>query len=199
MRNLSRCILWSLIVTFGFTLQANALMLNGTARDPNGRPIAEAFVTAHSALRRSSETVLSDRTGHYVIDNLYPGEYQLRARKDGFADGIVANVSVNALAQSVDVKLQKADPSNPMRPGSAWLAAAPEGPMKTSFITSCTICHDPGSTMVRGPRDANGWTAVIQQMRGITSVYGGLFKLDDAAAAKWLADTHFGEHAVPLD
>src|ERR1700675_1191304 len=196
MMKLGRCILWSLIVTFGFTAQANALTLNGTARDPNGRPIAEAFVTAHSPARRASETVLSNHAGHYAIVNLYPDEYQLRVRKDGFADGIVASVSVNALTQTIDLKLQKADPANPTRPGSAWLAAAPEGPMKTSFITSCTICHDPGSAMVQCPRDANGWTAVIQQMRGITSVYGGLFKLDDAAAAKWLADTHFGEHAA---
>lgn len=199
MSNLGKCFLGALIVTFGFTLSANALTLRGTARDPSGQPIAQAFVTAHSTSRRASETVLSDRTGHYVIANLYPGEYQVRVRKDGFGDGLVANVSVNALAQSVDLKLQKADPANLMRPGSAWLAAAAEGPMKTSFITSCTICHDPGSPMVRGPRNVDGWTAVIKQMRGITSVYGGLFKLDDAAAAKWLADTHFGDHAMPLD
>jgi streptogramin lyase len=188
-----------LLPAFAIAAHASAATLAGIARDPDGRPIADAFVTAHSTARRLAETVLSDRMGHYLLKNLYVGEYEVRVRKDGFADGTLEHISVDELAQRVDVKLQRSDPAALMRPGSAWLAAVPNDPMKTAFITSCTICHDPGSAIVRGPRDEQGWTAVIQKMRSITGAYGGLFKLDDAAAAKWLADTHFGAQAAPLN
>jgi streptogramin lyase len=178
---------------------AEAVTLTGTARDPDGRPIADAFVTAHSASRKVSQTVLSDRNGHYVILDLFPGTYQLRIRKDGYTDGGIDTLVLDGLQQTKDARLQRGDPTPLYRIGSAWLAAEPDVPMKASFITSCTICHDPGSPMVRGPRDRDGWAAVIKHMRTITGAYGGLFKLDDAAASQWLADTHYGARAAPLD
>jgi virginiamycin B lyase len=67
------------------------------------------------------------------------------------------------------------------------------------FITSCTICHDMGSIITRGPRDADAWKKIIAQMRGQADVYSVIVKMDDTALAQWLAAQHYGAAPAKLD
>jgi virginiamycin B lyase len=178
---------------------ADAATLSGVVRDPAGKPVANAFVTATDAARGRADTVLTDVAGRWRIDRLFTGTYALRARKAGFGDGGAEGVALAELDAQRDLALQPEDGARLALPGSAWLNALPNEPMKATFITSCTICHDQGSPIVRGPRDAAGWKAIIDQMRSQADVYSVIVKMDDSALAQWLADHRFGAEAKPFD
>jgi virginiamycin B lyase len=176
-----------------------AATISGVVRDAGGKPVANAFVTATDAARGRADTVLSDAAGRWRIDQLFPGTYALRARKAGHADGTVEGVPLTELDATKDITLAAEDAAHLALPGSAWLNALPNEPMKATFVTSCTICHDQGSPIVRGPRDAAGWRAIIQQMRSQADVYSVIVKMDDSALADWLAAHRFGAEPKPYD
>ncbi len=84
-------------------------------------------------------------------------------------------------------------------PGAAWLNALPNEPMKATFVTSCTICHDQGSPLTRVPRDAEAWTAIIHKMRTQTDAYSVIVQMDAGKLAKWLEEKKFGAKAAAVD
>jgi virginiamycin B lyase len=73
-----------------------------------------------------------------------------------------------------------------------WLAALPEGDMNARFITGCTVCHEGGSKIVRGPRDQDDWEAVIQMMRESVDIYSVIPDFDNEELAAWLVAHKFG-------
>lgn len=178
--------------TLVFSAQGLTAELTGTVNDPAGARTGNVFVTAHDPSRKMSVTVLSDVRGEYHLKDLFPGTYALRARKAGYADGTMEAVVLGETAARVNLSLLREDTAHLATPGAAWLNALPASPMKATFITSCTICHDMGSVVVRGPRDADAWRAVIKQMRSQADVYSVIVKMDDSALAEWLAAQHYG-------
>jgi len=116
----------------------------------------------------------------------------VRARKAGFADASVDRLTMGETDRTTNLQLLTGDSAYLATPGAAWLQALPESNMKATFVTSCTICHDMGSAIARGPRDAAGWKHVINQMRTQADVYSVIVKMDDAALAEWLVAQKFG-------
>jgi len=180
-------------LTLGFAADnAMAATLSGSVKDASGASIANVFVTAHNAARRTAETVLTDVGGHYDISKLFPGEYIVRARKQGFKD-----VNSNAVALSdesdelVDLRLQETAMKS--WPGSVWLAGLPDEPMKAAFLTACTICHDMGAPIERGPHSVAGWEAVIHRMRTQADIYSVIIKMNDHELAQWLTRQEMGK------
>jgi virginiamycin B lyase len=179
--------------------RASPIALTGTVDDPAGKPIANVFVTAEDGARKMAVSVLTDATGRYRIDDLFPGHYELRASKAGFgaAAGAARTLDVSDIA--IDLKLQPDDAVHFSTPGAAWLNALPNTPMKASFVTQCTICHDQGSPLAHVPRDADSWSKVITQMRNQSESYASLVNQDNGPLAHWLAEQKYGTHMASFD
>jgi virginiamycin B lyase len=173
--------------------------LSGVVLDPAGKPKANVFVTAHNSARKQADTVFTDAHGRYRIDNLFPGQYDLRVRHIGFADGASSNVMLGERDGVADLKLKPDDGFYLATPGAAWLNALPNTPIKATFVTSCTICHDMGSPITHVPRDAAGWTKIINQMRTQADVYSVIVQTDVDKLAAWIANEKFGVKPAPFD
>ncbi len=173
--------------------------LTGIVRDPSGKPEAEVFVTAHNAARKMAVSVLTDAAGRYRIDDLFPGQYDLRARKAGFGDSADTALALDERDAAADLKLQADDDVHLSTPGSAWLSGLPEVPMKATFITSCTICHDQASPFTHVVRDAETWSGIIHKMRSQADAYSVIVQMDSAKLASWLAEQKYGAKPAPYD
>ena len=191
--------LFTLLAAVSMTTTAFPSTLTGSVHDPDGKPKSNVFVTAQDAARKMAVSVLTDATGHYRIDELFPGQYELRARKAGFADGVSTNVVLEERDAAVDLKLRPDDAVHLSTPGAAWLNTLPNVPMKATFVTSCTICHDQGSPLAHIPRDAEGWDKIIYKMRTQSDAYSVIVKMDNGKLANWLAEQKYGTKLAPFD
>src|SRR6266853_4713334 len=85
-----------------------AATVTGTVTGPDGAPFRAAFVQARNAKTKMTVMVLSDNNGHYRIENLPAGDYEVQARTIGYRSdpktGIVLSANQNA---SFDWTLQK--------------------------------------------------------------------------------------------
>ena len=98
-------VLLFMLSTVALGQQAAKATLTGTVADPNGDVIAGANVTAtqtSTGIRR--ETVTNDK-GVYVLTDLAPGEYEVRAEAKGFAAHITTNL-VLQVGQTVTLNNQ---------------------------------------------------------------------------------------------
>ncbi len=185
----------------GVSMAGTALssILSGVVHDPAGKPKANVFVTAQNAARKMSVTVLSDAAGRYRIDDLFPGRYELRVRKEKFADGVTDDVVLGERDAVVNLKLKADDGFHLATPGAAWLNMLPESPLKATFVTSCTICHDMGAPIARAPRQPSEWEKVINQMRAQNDVYSVIVDMDVKKMAAWLSGSKFGVKPAAFD
>ncbi len=178
---------------------AFASVLTGVVHDPAGKLQANVFVTAQNGARKMAVTVFTDSAGRYRIEDLFPGHYDLRARKIGFNDGVSADLTLGERDAVADLKLLPDDAMHLSTPGAAWLNALPGEATKATFVTSCTICHDLGSPLTRIPRDVDGWGRIIKQMRSQADVYSVIVQTDDGKLASWIAAQNFGAKPAPFD
>jgi virginiamycin B lyase len=178
---------------------AQATDLTGTVRDPSGKPTANVFVTAHNDARRMAVSVLTDARGRYRINDLFPGTYAVRARKPGYADGQVGEVKLAQHDATTDLQLQPDDELRLSTPGAAWLNTLPNEPMKATFVTSCTICHDAANPAAHAPRDAAAWKDVIHQMRNRADPYSVIVQHDTKEMSAWLAANSYGKATAAWD
>src|SRR5262249_60596836 len=63
---------------------ADAATITGTVKGPDGAPFRGAFVQARNAQLKMTVSVLTDKDGRYVVENLPAGDYRLRIRADGY-------------------------------------------------------------------------------------------------------------------
>ncbi|HYK37502.1 carboxypeptidase-like regulatory domain-containing protein [Alloacidobacterium sp.] len=101
-------ILLCVLVLSCFSAEAQvSANLSGKVTDPAGAAVPAASVTANNLDTRISRTTLTDQTGEYQLFELPVGRYEVRARKDGFAEkvreGIFLVVGQDATA---DLSLQ---------------------------------------------------------------------------------------------
>ena len=188
-----------LLAVASMATPAFSITLTGLVDDPNGTPTANVFVIAEDGARKMAASVLTDAAGHYRIDNLLPGHYELRARKAGFADSSPASMTLDVNDGAVDLKLKPDDAVHLSTPGAAWLNVLTDSPMKATFITQCTICHDQGSPLAHIPRDSKGWASIITQMRNQNESYASLVTKDNRPMSHWLADQKYGTKMAPFD
>jgi hypothetical protein len=103
-------ILASLIVAmmmFGRLPLASAQVsasLSGVVTDPSGAVLSGAAVTASNVDTGFSRTALTDQAGRYQLFALPVGQYELRAKKDGFAEGIRTGIRL-VVGQAADADL----------------------------------------------------------------------------------------------
>ena len=113
--------------------------LSGTITDATGAVIPGASITISDSANKIIRTVTSDRNGHYLVDNLTPGSYQLAAMAPGFqrqqlAVSIVASqqnlanltLAVGQASETVTVEAETADVA----------LAAPRAALKKSAPTA---------------------------------------------------------------
>jgi outer membrane receptor protein involved in Fe transport len=86
---------------------SNLAQLNGTIFDASGGVVAKANITLLEVDTNRSYSATTSESGNYVIPNLLPGQYQLKATFTGFATytqtGIVLRVGQTA---TIDVTLK---------------------------------------------------------------------------------------------
>src|SRR5258705_5303703 len=70
--------------------------VTGTVKAPDGAPFRGAFVQAQNSTTKIMVSVLSDRAGHYRIENLPAGQYQLQVRAVGYRTAPRPGVSLAA-------------------------------------------------------------------------------------------------------
>src|SRR5580704_13263139 len=58
--------------------------ISGVVKDPAGAPFRGAFVRVQNVQSKISVDVMSDNQGRYRIQNLAPGEYQIRVSATGY-------------------------------------------------------------------------------------------------------------------
>lgn len=144
---------------------ASGGMISGTVKGPDGSRFKGAYVRAQNEKNQITVVVLSNRQGEYTIQNLKPGEYQVRATAIGYKSEPRGAVKVNAAQPvSLDFALQKgmvrwSDLS--IHQGRVLL---PDAPGKTEYFTSCFNCHGFQSRLVTRPRDENGWRNAVNNM-----------------------------------
>jgi len=64
--------------------QGSAASINGTVKDPTGAVVPEATITLTNTQTNVAQTAATNATGEYVIQNILPGSYLLKAAKEGF-------------------------------------------------------------------------------------------------------------------
>jgi hypothetical protein len=75
--------------------------LTGTVADSSGAVIPDASVAVISLATKAVRTAKTDRTGHYLVDGLVPGSYQVEAQAPGFNKEQLA-VTLAASQQSLE-------------------------------------------------------------------------------------------------
>ena len=78
----------------------------GTVSDPSGATLAAAKVTVTDVQRGIARTVTTDTSGGYVVPNLTPGIYQVRAESPGFKTVERPNIQIEVATDlTIDISL----------------------------------------------------------------------------------------------
>jgi streptogramin lyase len=154
-------VLFCAAAAFGATDTA----VSGVVKDPAGAPFRGAFVHAQNRQSKITVSVLSDDQGRYRIQDLPPGDYDIRVTAVGYKSDLRRNV-----------KLTAGDPSSldfMLQPGAVrWSdlsmyqgkALFPPGKGKDILTRNCFNCHAFQTRMAAVQRDLDGWTQAVHFM-----------------------------------
>src|SRR5271169_3942642 len=82
MRPQSRFLVFLSFAVF-FAASCYGATVSGTVKGPDGAAVEGAFIQAQNTKTKMSFFVLSDRQGHYRVDNLPAGEYRVQVKATG--------------------------------------------------------------------------------------------------------------------
>jgi virginiamycin B lyase len=147
--------------------------VTGTVKAPDGTPFRGAFVQAQNSTTKIMVSVLSDRLGHYRIENLPAGQYQLQVRAVGYRSDPHAPVTLTAaqnasyefalqtgMVQWNDLSQYQGAKLFPDAQGNKVLRG------KEILIARCFACHAFQTRMASVKRDEDGWRDRVNYMRG---------------------------------
>lgn len=84
-----------LCIAFSTVAHAQATAaINGTVTDSSGAVIPGTELVLHNRATNLDRTTTSNSVGAYVIPNVQPGNYDLRAKKSGFAPAVDSNITL---------------------------------------------------------------------------------------------------------
>jgi len=155
--------------------------ISGTVKGPDGAAFEGAFVGAQNSKTRITVSALSDKQGHYQIQNLPDGDYELRIRAVGYKADPVSSLAVSSGKNGTsDFALQKSvvrwnDLS--MYQGEQLL---PDGKGRAELFRTCFACHGFESRMASVTRDESGWRDRVNFM--VTAMHffvGGVGRFSD--------------------
>ena len=90
--------------------------IQGRITDPQGAAIPNASIVVQSSDTSSSRTVVSTEDGRFVVPDLSPGSYTLRAARQGFAQAMQGPFEISASTNlSVDFRLAQARQTEEVR------------------------------------------------------------------------------------
>jgi len=174
--------------------------ISGTVKDPSGAPFKGAFVRAQNAATKISEYALSDKQGRYQLQNLPPGEYEVRAASVGFQSDprTAVKVSVGGSA-SLDFALQKKVIRWRDLSGYQGKVLMPDGEGKKILARDCYACHMFQSRMAAVTRDEEGWTTAVNFMRETmhARLANHISDQDGATLISYLNSTFGADSKVP--
>jgi streptogramin lyase len=167
-------------MTTSVAIAAELGSVRGTVVDGAGKGLRGAIVSAVHEEDQKSISVLTDNEGRFVLDQLPPNEYSLRARLIGFDDSYQDAIDVSSGAENESTKLV-------MRPTQDLLrqrtGASLFGELKfeneehrMSFKMSCTYCHQVGTEGFRTPEEPVDWQVMITRMDGFGALHPDLQK-----------------------
>ncbi|MFZ1609013.1 MAG: hypothetical protein WAT63_17280, partial [Rhodoferax sp.] len=124
------------------------------------------YATSGKLQQGSFETTrFSDTQGRVNLPD-FPGDPQVRLRKPGFKDAVIAPAD---LATPTAWRMQaETDPKAlaEQRPSNAWTSTLLVGrdDLKKEFMAQCGFCHQQGSAFLRRERSAEEWSTTIKRM-----------------------------------
>src|SRR6202047_1860824 len=95
MKSASKC-LGALILVMVLVPFAHGATVTGTVKGPDGASFRGAFVQAQNSSTKMLVSVLTDKDGHYRIENLPAGQYQLQVKAVGYRTDPRPGVSLAA-------------------------------------------------------------------------------------------------------
>lgn len=177
---------------------ASAAGLDGRLHGPDGAPIVGARVTAERGAPARGTTVFSDADGRFRVEELAPGDWQLRVRRIGWRDlGARVSAPSAGLALALEPETDPAALAEQL-PANRWFALfleQIETPwQREQFVRQCTYCHQQGSAATRVPREDWQWEKVLSLMARLG---GGLSPEVRAQVPGWFRAAYEPSHAVP--
>jgi len=98
----------------------------GTVRDENGRAIPGVLLEFRQ--QRIAFAATTDGEGIYRLNSLPPGDYEIKASRDGFATASAMLAIRPAELQVLDLQLQATNPAPAIEPGPGGIPGPPRAP-----------------------------------------------------------------------
>ena len=110
-------------------------------------------------------TRFSDTQGRVHLPDA-PGDTQVRLRKPGYADVVIAPADLAKPSAWRMAAVTEPAVLAEQRPSNAWTATLLAGrdDLKKEFMAQCGFCHQQGSAFLRRERSAQEWSSTIQRM-----------------------------------
>jgi virginiamycin B lyase len=145
---------------------SHAATITGTVQGPDGAALAGVFVQARQQTANMTFMVLSDSHGHYRMEKLPPGVYQLSTKVTGYRGEPHSDVKLTADQHaSFDMPLRKSavrwNEISIYQAGKLW----PASPAKDKIFSTCFTCHGFQTRMASIQRDTAGWRGRVQYMQ----------------------------------
>ena len=180
---------------FTFAAAASALAadqgaVKGEVVDGEGKGLRGAIVSAINEDQQKSISVLTDDHGRFILDQLPPELYTVRARLVGYEDSFSEELDVSASGASKEVKLslKPAKDLLSQRTGASLYSMLhiEDEEQRMTFKMSCTYCHQVGTYGFRTPEKPVDWEVMITRMDGFGALHPQLKK----TIVKRLVDTY---------
>lgn len=164
--------------------------VKGQVVDGAGKGLRGAIVSAINEDQQKSISVLTDEQGRFILDQLPPELYTVRARLVGYDDSFSEEMDVQAGAASKDLKLslKPAKDLLSQRTGASLYSMLniEDEEQRMTFKMSCTYCHQVGTYGFRTPEKPVDWEVMITRMDGFGALHPQLKK----TIVKRLVDTY---------
>ncbi len=154
--------------------------VRGTVTDGAGKGLRGVIVSAINEDDQKSISVMTDVEGRFILDQLPPDEYALRARLVGFEDSYLDAVDVSSGEgnENAEFVLQPAKDLLRQRTGASLFGELKfnNEEHRMSFKMSCTYCHQVGTEGFRTPEEPVDWQVMITRMDGFGAIHPDLQK-----------------------